>query len=817
MSPEPTVVVRALKDFDQFVKSGSKGRSEMFKDSAKQLNFSTGEDSRFLATTTGSHQHMAIRTGAKRRLDSLVGFDVTKKFREKESEVVSAQADVVKLGRLMQEAEDRYKKALLEKDVEIETLRTKQRRDKELVDDLQHKLKRSLSRAKESEETMERVCVKSSTSTLDTEAKMIQMQSDHLNMCNKLHQDLENLRTRVLTLEREAEEKDAKVTLAESHLEEVEEELTEVRKKAMEANSNQHQADILQIQLDQSRAKIKELEARLEKVNEAEQKVSLFESAIKKLPPLERELAKMKQDNKFLKATALNNNLLEEKLGQAQQEIKQLKQRCQKNAELEAQLDTCKAKLVRFEVLGKEELELQRAATPEDLRFYMAKLRKGDQAISDNIQELRANLQSHRGSREASENEVNRLRQKLEQEQRSTQQNAHLVKRLQRKLILVTKERDGLRNVLTSYESEVTINHSAVSQERTRRLEEQLTLYQQELKRLEDDLEAAERGTPRMTKHTQPKRSEELEKVKQLEKRLQEREDQVRVVEEKEKEREKKIKELEKRVEEMEVKIKELEREKEVYELRLENRALKGDYDPTKTKVLHFKDNPLARAREGRKTELERMKEANSELRERIKLLEAGETHNLTQQVDMNLAQSSQPNKHIIELQEKVKSLESRNKRMMEAFKSRAMEMREVVYRLTGYRVDTYGDNHYKLIPMYVESSDDYLLFEKTPNHELRLLETDFSASLEYLIDAYLTHEKSYPAFLSALTIELFNRQAGFQQASSPSQEEEEEIDEEEEEEDARGEEEVVVMSDEDSDEVQEDENDNSDDLVILD
>lgn len=59
------------------------------------------------------------------------------------------------------------------------------------------------------------------------------------------------------------------------------------------------------------------------------------------------------------------------------------------------------------------------------------------------------------------------------------------------------------------------------------------------------------------------------------------------------------------------------------------------------------RDNPLSRAIENRETELERLREENNELHERIKLLEAGETHNLTQQVDLNLAQSSQPNKQI--------------------------------------------------------------------------------------------------------------------------------------------------------------------------
>ena len=48
----------------------------------------------------------------------------------------------------------------------------------------------------------------------------------------------------------------------------------------------------------------------------------------------------------------------------------------------------------------------------------------------------------------------------------------------------------------------------------------------------------------------------------------------------------------------------------------------------------------------------------------------------------------------------------------MKAFQLKAREMREIVYRLTGYRVDTYGEKQYKLIHMYAESPDDYLLFE---------------------------------------------------------------------------------------------------------
>lgn len=68
--------------------------------------------------------------------------------------------------------------------------------------------------------------------------------------------------------------------------------------------------------------------------------------------------------------------------------------------------------------------------------------------------------------------------------------------------------------------------------------------------------------------------------------------------------------------------------------------------------------------------------------------------------------------KSVTELQEKITSMEMRNKRLMEAFKKKSQAIREVMYRLTGYRVDACSDNQYKLISMYAESQADYLLFE---------------------------------------------------------------------------------------------------------
>ena len=65
--------------------------------------------------------------------------------------------------------------------------------------------------------------------------------------------------------------------------------------------------------------------------------------------------------------------------------------------------------------------------------------------------------------------------------------------------------------------------------------------------------------------------------------------------------------------------------------------------------------------------------------------------------------------------------------------------------------------------------------FQHTPAKEIQLLETEFSNTLDDLIDAYLRLENSYPAFLSAITLDLFNRQTKYQEHSSSEEEEEEE------------------------------------------
>ncbi|CAL4125588.1 unnamed protein product, partial [Meganyctiphanes norvegica] len=471
-----------------------------------------------------------------------------------------------------------------------------------------------------------------------------------------------------------------------------------------------------------------------------------FNSVITRMPALESEVSKLRQENKMLKETQSNTQLLEEKLYGAQQQVSSLEQRCKLLTQTQAVSDAAKFRLKDYEEILMTELDFHSVPTALEAQQVIRSLQRGDRDLNKSIDTLRASHKSIEESRNANFEEFKILKAKLEKQQQNTEHNANLIKRLQRKLMLITKERDSLKGVLTSYESEVTINHSQVSQDRIMKLESQLAAYKEEIHRLEEELESAlksvvEGTSPAKIPHKDPADAD-------------------------------KIKELEKKVLELQVQMESLNNEKEVLELRLESRALKGDYDPTKTKILHFENNPLAKARENRENEIEHLRTENEKLMERIRLLESGDNFNLTQRVGAKVTGEGASSQEVLELQEKISSMETRNQRLMEAFKSKSKEMREAVYRLTGYRVDLI-DNQYKLLNMYADSPEDVLMFEMTSNGELQLMETEFSSGLDDLIDAYLRHEHSYPAFLSAITLDLFARQTTNQPQSESNSDEE--------------------------------------------
>ena len=63
-----------------------------------------------------------------------------------------------------------------------------------------------------------------------------------------------------------------------------------------------------------------------------------------------------------------------------------------------------------------------------------------------------------------------------------------------------------------------------------------------------------------------------------------------------------------------------------------------------------------------------------------------------------------------------------KNQRLMEAFKKTSQEMREINYKVLGYRVDIPNTNEYRLMSMYAESPNDFFLFKVSIRDSVQLI-----------------------------------------------------------------------------------------------
>lgn len=93
--------------------------------------------------------------------------------------------------------------------------------------------------------------------------------------------------------------------------------------------------------------------------------------------------------------------------------------------------------------------------------------------------------------------------------------------------------------------------------------------------------------------------------------------------------------------------------------------------------------------------------------------------------------------------------------RYREVFQTFTGNFRDAVASLTGFDIEM-KENRYKLISIYAEKEDDYILFEKKDDN-FELLESDFIDELDNTYLRYITDFNSIPAFLNSVNLYLFN------------------------------------------------------------
>lgn len=295
--------------------------------------------------------------------------------------------------------------------------------------------------------------------------------------------------------------------------------------------------------------------------------------------------------------------------------------------------------------------------------------------------------------------------------------------RTRKRYELVCAERDSLRNILMTYDADLTSTSHHLNLQRQLKL---VTKTSEEKSRYVDELEKRLQLVQNQSMQLSEKNQQALESINA----------------------QKECKKLSEENEALKDKLESQGEKMERLEQKIEWSRLRGDFNPDSTKVIHFKMNPADLARDEEKKRMSELQQENMRLKCKLKELEQGH------EVSMSEIMMSRQAK------ENLRLLELRNERTKEVMLAKNKQLRQVCYQLFGYQIEYVAEGQYKLLSDYAESQNDFLLFRIGDSQgEMELMESSFSQKLTHLIELHLHQQRCIPVFLCAVTLELFGEQ----------------------------------------------------------
>ncbi|KAG2777165.1 hypothetical protein PC129_g9388 [Phytophthora cactorum] len=187
-----------------------------------------------------------------------------------------------------------------------------------------------------------------------------------------------------------------------------------------------------------------------------------------------------------------------------------------------------------------------------------------------------------------------------------------------------------------------------------------------------------------------------------------------------------------------------------------EKRLGRGEFNVETTKIVHLAVNPTRELLQSKakSSDIEKLRQENEALRARLNKLTDGEDTESPSVPEDKLTTTTS--------YDTVEGLKKLNQRLKQVFGDQIRQYREAVYLLTGYKVDLRKSNGMELLRLrsvYAEHDDDELLVRMEANGSLELLDSEFCSQINQRVFAYLTTCRSFPAFLSTLTLHLFEKQ----------------------------------------------------------
>ncbi|XP_074697123.1 mitotic spindle assembly checkpoint protein MAD1 isoform X2 [Strix aluco] len=530
---------------------------------------------------------------------------------EEQAGQIHSKSQLLQVEREKMQMELSHKRARIELEKAANTNARNYEREADRNQELLTRIKQYQERETEAENKLKEQMEmnKSYKKSMETMSKKLQEKESKLTEANET---ITILKGKISELQWNIMNQEMQMTSQDSQKQELMEQLDVQHKKWQEASQQIQTLQTSQSLLGEYEQKIKDLEQKFSQQEHDALIVKNMKAELARFPKMERELRQLREENAYFREMKENNGLLKE-------EVEGLQRKLERYEKVQAQLVTVELeneklleKLKSWEKLDQSTgLNIR---TPDDLSRQIVALQQRELVLKEQNSTVTNSARILEKARQQLQEEILRVQSQLLDEKKKREQHEALVRRLQKRVLLLTKERDGMRAILESYDSELTPSeHSPQLNRRMREAEEMV----QKLHAHNTELEAQlSQVLEEVGNHKQ--RAEMLEVEMKVLKSQECTAEQSTVITKEE------VDTLRLKIEELEAERSRLEEQNRSLEMKLEKLTLQGDYDPSRTKVLHFSMNPASLAKQQRKEEQQQLQEECERLRELVRVLEGG-------------------------------------------------------------------------------------------------------------------------------------------------------------------------------------------------
>jgi len=446
----------------------------------------------------------------------------------------------------------------------------------------------------------------------------------------------------------------------------------ETREDILKAKEEKHRKEIelLKAELEQqkNRNQLSNSDANLQQTEILKSQLELMENKNRDLQQQLLDILTLSNTIQKLKEELEHYNEIDKNYHRTVNELRFYKDTAENTEQLKSRIEDLQNKLVQSEQLSKDYIKLlaeheqlktkmQTNNVPSPLKAVPSAhiLQKDNLLLTSKIGNLVGDLKTAQFDKTVVENKL----QDLTREHDLLQSKYHTLlddnTQKKKKLMLVTKQRDSLQEIVRSFE-----NDDNLEDHKTKRINE----LEEVIKELETkDLTQEAEITNNITELT-----EITQKLKKEITQLQDEKNQLLY----------QLDLLKNENEKLSIQVESLEK-----------RVTSGEYNKQTTRVLHLISNPESLAIK-KKQEAEKdllIKEIEA-LKETIKLIKESPTAQPTESVLTDITNNVKLKQEKEHMQKQLQELEKRNIRTKEVFHQKINEFREACYKLFGFKID---------------------------------------------------------------------------------------------------------------------------------